>query len=280
MDEIDYLGPHRPSVGSRSNGGHHISLQLPRRSPGGLALRSRLLRKDKGSQPTAEPLSSSSSCSALPSILMPPVETRLQSPAELSPASFAPCSALHMPPGPLSANRALLVHKCQYCGYSCHALGDFRKHVRTHTGERPYKCPHCSTKFSDSSNLKRHVRKIHTGEQPHACPSCNFRTFLFSTLQAHLLANHSWSVSNFCWSTSRCQLASEDSGFWTVVQTQFQDFRELVQKCCCPNPKDANFFLCGPYRYQDLPLDCIDSTKKESGGRLVFCFSLPSIESW
>ncbi|KAI5637204.1 zinc-finger double domain-containing protein [Phthorimaea operculella] len=50
---------------------------------------------------------------------------------------------------------------CSICGRGFTEKKILRNHMRTHTGERPFQCPHCDSKFTQKTAMVTHVKKIH-----------------------------------------------------------------------------------------------------------------------
>ena len=54
--------------------------------------------------------------------------------------------------------------ECSDCSKVFCSVYALRRHVRLHTGEKPFQCQHCGKRFADSSNLRGH-REWHMKKQ-------------------------------------------------------------------------------------------------------------------
>uniref|UniRef100_H0XRU0 Zinc finger protein 236 n=1 Tax=Otolemur garnettii TaxID=30611 RepID=H0XRU0_OTOGA len=65
-------------------------------------------------------------------------------------------------------------YKCDECGKSFTVKSTLDCHVKTHTGQKLFSCHVCSNAFSTKGSLKVHMR-LHTGAKPFKCPHCELR---------------------------------------------------------------------------------------------------------
>ncbi|ALC39316.1 salm, partial [Drosophila busckii] len=57
-------------------------------------------------------------------------------------------------------------HRCRYCGKVFGSDSALQIHIRSHTGERPFKCNVCGSRFTTKGNLKVHFQR-HAQKFPH-----------------------------------------------------------------------------------------------------------------
>ncbi|XP_053982057.1 zinc finger protein 236-like isoform X1 [Hylaeus volcanicus] len=76
-------------------------------------------------------------------------------------------------------------NKCKYCPKTFRKPSDLIRHVRTHTGERPYKCDFCNKSFAVKCTLDSHT-KVHTGKKTFRCHVCSSLFATKGSLKVHM----------------------------------------------------------------------------------------------
>jgi len=82
--------------------------------------------------------------------------------------------------------------KCSYCPKLL-LQGSYSRHIRLHTGEKPFACDLCDYRSNQKGNLRMHIQQNHSGnpeEKPFACQFCNYRSKQTSNLYSHMRAKH------------------------------------------------------------------------------------------
>lgn len=78
--------------------------------------------------------------------------------------------------------------KCNICGSRQRSKTMLRIHMRFHSDERPFKCPHCTKSYVQKIDLDRHI--LSHGDSRLKCPHCNYRTYMKKYLPRHIRNVH------------------------------------------------------------------------------------------
>ena len=76
-------------------------------------------------------------------------------------------------------------NQCSQCDFSFKKPSDLIRHMRTHTGERPYHCDICQRRFTVKSTLKTHML-VHTGSTSLVCHVCQSTFSSRTSLKVHM----------------------------------------------------------------------------------------------
>ena len=78
-------------------------------------------------------------------------------------------------------------NSCKYCGKVFKNTSNLTVHIRSHTGEKPYKCELCDYSCAQSSKLTRHMRiHVKSREGTYKCSNCDMPFSVATTLEKHM----------------------------------------------------------------------------------------------
>uniref|UniRef100_A0A1B6DME8 Zinc finger protein 865 n=1 Tax=Clastoptera arizonana TaxID=38151 RepID=A0A1B6DME8_9HEMI len=63
-------------------------------------------------------------------------------------------------------------YHCEICGKNIITKRGYVRHVRIHTGERPFTCHICGKQYRSSTDLMRHLKCVHDGIKNYQCDVC------------------------------------------------------------------------------------------------------------
>lgn len=135
-------------------------------------------------------------------------------------------------------NHCMTIHSnyrpfvCPYpnCNKKYTVKSRFQVHLRTHTGDKPFKCKFCSKSFNEKGNLKTHLI-FHSALRPYACKFCDKSYKSYFHLKDHIEIKHE-GIKKY-----QCEICTKKFGRVSTLKSHLKihsnvrKFKCLVEGC-------------------------------------------------
>ena len=79
------------------------------------------------------------------------------------------------------------IYKCKMCPFSCNHNNNMRNHEKS---QHKIPCTHCEHKAKNDEHLKRHVDAVHLNLKGFACNSCDYKSYFDKNVMIHIKSQH------------------------------------------------------------------------------------------
>jgi len=121
------------------------------------------------------------------------------------------------------------LYSCNECDKRFHSKWSLKRHMMSHSGEKPHTCDICAKSFASKWQLDLHYR-THTGEKPYSCDICSKRFTTKSHMSRHRRThvNSKAVVKNSaqCADTVQCTEAAKCSDSMSELSLQSSPLRD------------------------------------------------------